>query len=239
MRICDVMSSPVVSVPPDALLKDVASLLVERRINAVPVVDAGGRLVGIVSEADLLPLETGPGQVPGAMAPHLAREVMRQSVYTLAEDTDATAAARMMLRHGLKSVPVVSGDQLVGIVARRDLLRLVARGGDDEGFRIVTADELKARRHAREIVGELRWRGMSVPALYVRMADEFQDLVRSGDYDTWVTASQKPAVMAPRSHVADAPGPMRPDRPAAHMTPQGPAPRHPARRPPSRAAAVA
>ena len=84
----------------------------------------------------------------------------------------------------------------------------------------MTADELKARRHAREIVGELRWRGMSVPALYVRMADEFQDLVRSGDYDTWVTASQKPAVMAPRSHVADAPGPMRPDRPAAHMTPQ-------------------
>ena len=67
MHTCDVMSSPVVSVPPDAPLKDVASLLVERRINAVPVVDAGGRLVGIVSEADLLPLETGPGQVPGVV----------------------------------------------------------------------------------------------------------------------------------------------------------------------------
>ena len=131
MRTCDVMSSPVVSVAPDAPLKEVASLLVERRINAVPVLDAGGRLVGIVSEADLLPLETGSGQVPGGMAPHLAREVMRQSVYTLAEDTDATAAARMMLRHRLKSVPVVSGDRLVGIVARRDLLRLVARGDDD------------------------------------------------------------------------------------------------------------
>ena len=85
---------------------------------------------------------------------------------------------------------------------------------------MVTAEELKARRHAREIVGELRWRGMSVPALYVRMADEFQDLVRSGDYDTWVTASQKPAVMDRRSHAADAPGPMLPDRPAAHVTPR-------------------
>ena len=72
---------------------------------------------------------------------------------------------------------------------------------------MATADELKARRHAREIVGELRWRGMSVPALYVRMADEFQDLVRSGDYAAWVTASQKPAVMDRRSHVANAPGP--------------------------------
>ena len=131
MRICDVMSSPVVSVPPDALLKDVASLLVERRINAVPVVDAGGRLVGIVSEADLLPLETGPGPVPSGVAPHLAREVMRQSVYTLAEDTDATAAARMMLRHRLKSVPVVAGDRVVGMVTRRDLLRLIARSDQD------------------------------------------------------------------------------------------------------------
>jgi CBS domain-containing protein len=52
---------------------------------------------------------------------------MSQSVYTLAEDTDAAAAARMMLRHNLKSVPVVAGDRVVGIVARRDLLRLIAR----------------------------------------------------------------------------------------------------------------
>ena len=85
---------------------------------------------------------------------------------------------------------------------------------------MVTADELKARRHAREIVGEMRWRGMSVPALYVGMADEFQDLVRSGDYAAWVTAIQKPAVMDRRSHVADAPGPILPDRPAAHVTPR-------------------
>jgi CBS domain-containing protein len=131
MRTCDVMSSPVVTVPPDAPLKDVASLLVERRINAVPVVDAGHRLIGIVSEADLLPLETGPGQAPGGVAPHLAREVMRQSVYTLAEDTDATAAARMMVRHRLKSVPVMAGGRVVGMVTRRDLLRLIARSDAD------------------------------------------------------------------------------------------------------------
>ena len=106
---------------------------------------------------------------------------------------------------------------------------------------MVTAEELKARRHAREIVGDMRWRGMSVPALYVRMADEFQDLVRSGDYAAWVTASQKPAVMDRRSHAAEAP---RPDaagssRSARDASGPGPAPRHPARRPPGRAAAVA
>jgi CBS domain-containing protein len=126
------MTSPVVTVTPDTNLKDVAALLVERAINAVPVVDADGRLCGIVSEADLLALEAAAG-ASGArtVAPHTAREVMSQSVYTLATDTDAAAAARMMLRHGLKSVPVVAGDRVVGIVARRDLLRLVARADAD------------------------------------------------------------------------------------------------------------
>ena len=134
MRTRDIMTSPVVTVTPDTSLKDVAALLVERAINAVPVVDAGDRLCGIVSEADLLALEAAaaPG-APGARtaAPQTAREVMSRSVYTLATDTDAAAAARMMLRHGLKSVPVVAGDRVVGIVARRDLLRLVARGDQD------------------------------------------------------------------------------------------------------------
>jgi CBS domain-containing protein len=134
MRTSDIMTSPVVTVTPDTSLKEVAALLVERAINAVPVVDASDRLCGIVSEADLLGLEAAAA--PGASgartpAPHLAREVMTQSVYTLTADTDAAAAARMMLRHGLKSVPVVAGDRVVGIVARRDLLRLVARGDQD------------------------------------------------------------------------------------------------------------
>jgi CBS domain-containing protein len=106
MRTRDIMTSPVVTVTPDTSLKDVAALLVERQINAVPVVDAGDRLCGIVSEADLLALEAA---TPGG-----------------------AAAARMMLRHRLKSVPVVEGDRVVGIVARRDLLRLVARGDDDD-----------------------------------------------------------------------------------------------------------
>ena len=131
MRTCDVMSSPVVSVPPDVPLKDVAAILVEHGINAVPVVDAADRLIGIVSEADLLSLETGLGPAPGGVAPQTAREVMRQSVYTLTGDTDATAAARLMLRHRLKSVPVVAGERVVGMVARRDLLRLIARSDED------------------------------------------------------------------------------------------------------------
>ena len=139
-----------------------AALLVERGINAVPVVDAGDRLCGIVSEADLLALETAPREHP----PHTAREVMSQSVYTLAEDTDAAVAARMMLRHGLKSVPVVAGDRVVGIVARRDLLRLVARGDDD-----IRADLERRLRNEIALLQQLR----------VEVADGVVTVIGAGD----------------------------------------------------------
>ena len=65
---------------------------------------------------------------------------------------------------------------------------------------MVTGDELKARRHAREIVADMRWCGMTVPPLHVRMANEFQDLVRSGDYAAWVAANHTPALLSRRSY---------------------------------------
>ena len=153
MRTNDIMTTPVVTVQPDTPLKDVARILVERGINAVPVVDAADRLCGIVSEADLLTLETADSR---ASRPHTAHEVMSKSVYTLAQDTDATAAARMMLRHRLKSVPVVAGDRVVGIVARRDLLRLVARGDDDirADLQARLAAELELLQHLRVEVAD-------------------------------------------------------------------------------------
>ena len=141
MRTRDVMSSPVVTVAPDAPLKEVAGILVEHGINAVPVVDGDDRLVGIVSEADLLPLEA---HAAGKQPARTAREVMSRSVYTLGEDTEATAAARLLLRHRLKSVPVVAGDRVVGMVARRDLLRLAGRSDEDLRAEL-------ARRLAEEI----------------------------------------------------------------------------------------
>jgi hypothetical protein len=57
----------------------------------------------------------------------------------------------------------------------------------------VTGDAIRARRRAREVVGELRWRGMTVPPLYARMAGEFEDLVHTGAYAAWVAAEQHPS----------------------------------------------
>src|SRR5512132_2554993 len=158
MRICEVMTSPVVTVQPDTQLKDVAATLIEHGINAAPVTDASDRLVGIVSEADLLSLEPPPGLGSVASWPSrdTVRGVMSQSVYTLTEHVDAAAAARMMLRHNLKSVPVVAGDRVVGIVARRDLLRLIARS--DQEIRVDLERRLKEeldalQRLAVDVVG--------------------------------------------------------------------------------------
>ncbi|HEV8647824.1 MAG TPA: CBS domain-containing protein, partial [Actinomycetes bacterium] len=131
----DLMTTPVVTLKPDAHLKDVAGILVRRGTNAAPVVE-NGRLVGIVSEADLIALEAGSDQrFAGRQAeqrplPRTVREVMTRSVFTVSRDADASQAARLLLRHNLKSVPVVVGDRVVGMISRRDLLRVIARSDD-------------------------------------------------------------------------------------------------------------
>jgi CBS domain-containing protein len=137
VRVRDVMSSPVVCVPPDMRLKEVADLLVTRAISAVPVVDHG-ELVGIVSEADLVPLELAdprahfipPADLPGHL-PKVAAEAMTRAVIALPEDADLAEAGRLMLERRIKSIPVVQGRRVVGIVAKRDLLAVLARRDQD------------------------------------------------------------------------------------------------------------
>src|SRR5438309_7655443 len=91
MRAKDAMTSPAITVTPETHCKDAAALLVEHRISALPVVDATGRLVGLVSETDLLPLETTPDPRSQAtpLRPRLeplpvrVDEVMSPEVYTV------------------------------------------------------------------------------------------------------------------------------------------------------------
>lgn len=86
---------------------------------------------------------------------------------------------------------------------------------------MVSGAALTARRHAREIVGDMRWRGMPVPPLYARLAGEFWDLVRSGDYAAWVAANQTPSFVGKRPPVRGLPVLEGPDRAgAAHAIPR-------------------
>lgn len=146
MQAKDVMTQAVVTAPPDATIRDIAEMLLERRISAVPVVDADGRVVGIVSEGDLMRRpETGTERRPSwwltlvaspeenALAyvkshgAH-ASDVMTRKVISVAEDTPLETVAEMLERHRIKRVPVLREGKLVGIVSRANLLHgLVAR----------------------------------------------------------------------------------------------------------------
>jgi CBS domain-containing protein len=104
----------------------------------VPVVE-DGELVGIVSEADLVPLELAPDPrahlIPSADAsvrlPKVAGEAMTRQVVALPEEADAAEAGRLLLERRIKSIPVLRGRRVVGIVARRDLLKVLARSDQD------------------------------------------------------------------------------------------------------------
>lgn len=133
------MTAEVVTTRPDAPVREATRVLLEHRVAALPVVDDDGRLVGIVSELDLLRdrLISDPrshvwppvGDAPPP--PRTVGDVMTSDVYALTEADDAAAFAGLMAESGVKSVPVVRGERVVGIVGRRDLLRRLAREDAD------------------------------------------------------------------------------------------------------------
>lgn len=142
LKVRDVMTAPAVSVSVDAAFKEIVDLLNERRISGVPVVDAAGRVVGVVSEADLLhkvelsgePLEGRLFERPShhrarvKAAGDAAAELMSAPALTVAPEDSVVTAAQRLESHGYKRLPVVDGvGDLVGVVSRRDLLRAFLR----------------------------------------------------------------------------------------------------------------
>jgi CBS domain-containing protein len=139
MRARDLMTSPVVTVGPDASVKEAARLLVDHGFAVLPVVDADDRLLGVVTEADLLRnrllldprgLIHDPPPEPTAPAPPTVAGVMTTDVLTAVPDTHTAELGRLMVDRHLRAVPVVDGDRLVGIVSRVDVLRTIARDDD-------------------------------------------------------------------------------------------------------------
>lgn len=136
MRTRDVMTTDVVVVGPDTLARDAAQLLAERGFTALPVVDASGALVGVVSEAELLrdrlpqdPRWLVHGEpVEARRAPaDVVAQVLTRPLVTVDPNTDLAEVAGLMLKHGVRSVPVVHEGHLAGIVTRRDMLRSITR----------------------------------------------------------------------------------------------------------------
>ncbi|MFD8306381.1 CBS domain-containing protein [Streptomyces sp. NPDC059690] len=146
----DVMTREVVRTTPDASFKTVAGLLAEHRISGLPVVDDGERVLGVISETDLLqrqaaqddmrrgrrrrlPRLTRSARAAAAKArATTAEHLMTGPAVTAALDESVTEAARRMRRHGVKRLPVVDPQgRLAGIVTRGDLLRVFLRPDED------------------------------------------------------------------------------------------------------------
>jgi len=144
----DVMTAEVVAVRRDATFKELAAVLRRYRVSALPVVDDAGRVIGVVSEADLLAKEALAD--PGVMAEVLHRrdvrkaegltagDLMTSPPVTAAPEDPIGQAARMMHFMRVKRLPVVnSGGQLVGIVSRSDVLAVFDRPDEDIRTEIV------------------------------------------------------------------------------------------------------
>lgn len=136
----DVMSTHVVAVREDAAFKEIAAALREQRAGAFPVLDAANKVVGVVSEADLLAIEALDGSVhgrfqglrhhrrlPGA-GPVTAADLMTKPAVTIGADEPALSAARLLYSRRVKQLPVTSPDgTLIGIVSRSDVLTVYSR----------------------------------------------------------------------------------------------------------------
>lgn len=152
MNARDIMSKTVVSVYPETSTREIARLLLDKGISAVPVVDNNGAAIGIVSESDLIRPDRAAREVwrqswleifaeGEALAPellawlqsqsHTARAVMSAPVITVSEDTELAEIARVLQTHQIRRVPVVRDGRVTGIVARDDLLRVLASGKAD------------------------------------------------------------------------------------------------------------
>jgi CBS domain-containing protein len=148
MRVREVMTQDVLSIGPDAPIREVARLLVEHRISGVPVCDTQDTVLGVVSEADILYKEHDPdeGHLRGPLgwivdgipdpartakaAASTAGEAMTAPAVTIAQYTSVPEAARIMSERGVNRLPVVKDGKLVGIVTRADLVRAFTRSDD-------------------------------------------------------------------------------------------------------------
>ncbi len=115
MKVKEIMTSPVVCTRLDAPVGDVATLLAKHQISAVPVLDRGGAVVGLVSEIDLL-----------ARNGKTASDIMSPGIVSVTEDTDVEDVRVLLVERRIKRVPVMAGARLVGVVSRSDLVRQMA-----------------------------------------------------------------------------------------------------------------
>jgi acetoin utilization protein AcuB len=131
MLVQDTMTTPVITLPPDAPFQEALKLMKTRKIRRIPIVDKHDKLVGIVSERDLL--QASPSSATSLniwemnylLSKLLVHDVMTKSVVTVTPHTMLQDAATLMMKHKIGGLPVVGADQeVVGVITETDIFKV-------------------------------------------------------------------------------------------------------------------
>ncbi len=223
--VADIMTRDVIAVSTATPVSEIAGVLAGKRISAVPVVGADGRLLGIVSEGDLIRrAEIGTerrrswwrkllADVETEAAEYVrthgrkARHVMTPRVVTATEDMTLAQAADLMEERRLKRLPVVRGNHLVGIVSRSDLVKAVARHRvplsadpltDDAVLRDLVA-RVKAVTPSHQLINISVHRGRADIAGVVDTAAEREAILVAAENTPGIGSIQDRLILRPRS----------------------------------------
>jgi CBS domain-containing protein len=116
----DIMTRKVYTIHPEASAQEAAQLLSQHRISGVPVVNADNKIIGMVTEADIISKLRREGL--------RVSDIMSNEVISVVEDTPVGEIAMLLTERKIKRVPVIAGEKLVGIVSRGDIVHAVAEG---------------------------------------------------------------------------------------------------------------
>jgi CBS domain-containing protein len=117
MQAKDIMTRDIISVTPGMTIKSLAMTLIKNQISGAPVTDKSGKIIGVVSEADIV-----------AKKGKDVKSIMSKKIISVREDTAVEEIAQLMTTHRIKRVPVMRDRSVVGIVSRADIVSAIARG---------------------------------------------------------------------------------------------------------------
>ncbi len=160
MLVRDRMSHNPITITNDTTVLDALDLMNKRKVRRLPILDGKGRLVGIVSDKDLLRATPSPAttlavyEIPEALQKLTVEKVMTRKVVTVTEETTLEEAACILLDKRIGGLPVMRGETLVGIITETDMFKslLTLMGGRREGVR-VTVKVLNAKGTLAKVTG--------------------------------------------------------------------------------------
>jgi CBS domain-containing protein len=117
MNAKEIMTRDIITVSPSMKIKDLAMTLIKNQISGAPVASKDGKILGVVSEADIISKKGKD-----------VRAIMSKKVISVSEDATVEEVAQLMTTHAIKRLPVMNGAAIVGIVSRADIVSAIAQG---------------------------------------------------------------------------------------------------------------